>query len=145
MDDKEKQQAANQETKENDEDYAEAEEDYEDDGEADIGEELTEERLREMGIDPATLNDEGPADNRSWVSVEDGQDIQAEMSDDDMDVSVISYSDKIRKVFMDHTDAVVAMEVVNGAVFTGGMDDRLVKWSLDNTDSPVGSVKVASS
>ena len=148
MDDKEKQPTDPKQGEENDEEYEEAEEDYEEDGDADIGEELTDEKLRELGIDPSTLNDpfgegnQGPADDRSWISTDEVGDIQGDISDEEADTSVMSFSDKIKKVFLDHTDAVMSLAVLNGNAFTGGMDDRLVKWDLGNPEKPIDSKKV---
>lgn len=125
--------------------FEENEEDYEDDEDADIGEQLTEEKLKEMGIDIVRINEEqGPdEDNRSWVSTDEVGGPHDEMSDDEANLSVQSYSDKIRKVFLDHTDAIMALEIVNGNVFTGGMDDRLVKWKVEKSEDAVDSKKVS--
>lgn len=125
------------------------EEDFEDDEEAEIGEQVPDEQLRAMGINLDEINAALNEDNRSWIT--DGQDdIGEDIDEEEMqgqngepteaDTSTRSYYDKIKKTYSDHTDAIVSLEVLNGFAFTGGMDDRLVKWNLES-EKPVDSKK----
>lgn len=138
-----------QKMQEENDQFDEKEEDYEDDDDVDVGEAVSDEKLKEMGIDLDQINHDLNADiedNRSWVSTSEvGEPNDDNMSEEEANVSVQSYSDKIRKVFLDHTDAIMALEIINGNVFTGGMDDRLVKWRVDKSEDSVDSKKVCAS
>jgi len=125
--------------------------DYEDDEEedADIGEELTEEQLKALGVNLEEINaetgdDMQDIDNRSWVTDNEiAEEADFEETEEDLrreTTSVQSFTDRIKRVYKDHTDAIITMEVINNNVFTGGMDDRLVKWDI-NSETPIASQK----
>lgn len=139
------------------EELADNEADFEDD-EMDIGEALTDEQLKALGIDMDKYNEplrpeEMIDDNKSWITDQEGPDdmdseaggsveepIMGEPLPDN--VSVQSFSDKIIRSYKEHTDAVLCVQVLNGAIFSGGMDDMLIKWNIDS-DTSVKSHKFA--
>lgn len=148
-----------QEEEEKEEDFVDEEDD------ADIGEFLSEDQLQAMGVDLAQLNAD-QTDAQSWVTdaTDKGNDDMDDLGEDldpnnlnvnDADVigevyeegpanqstqSTISYSDKVIRTYKEHSDAVLCFEILNGFIFSGGMDDRIVKWSLDS-DKAIDSKK----
>jgi len=134
-------------------------EELEDDEEGDFiedednedGVRLTDEQLKEMGIDMDHYNsplepgeDNESNDGQSWVSDDDpqaGEDMEEDHEINQSGTSIQSYSDKIRRAFKGHEDAVLCLAVIGDHIFTGGMDDYLIKWKFD-ADKPVAFKKV---
>lgn len=125
--------------------------DFIEDEENEDGVRLTDAQLKEMGIDMDLYNaplqpgeDTESNDGQSWVSDDDpqqGEDMEEDLEINQSGTSIQSYSDKIRRAFKGHEDAVLCLAVLGESIFTGGMDDYLIKWKFD-ADKPVAFKKV---
>lgn len=125
--------------------------DFIDDEENEDGVRLTDEQLKEMGIDmdhynsPLQPGEETESnDGQSWVSDDDpqhGEDMEEDPEINQSGTSIQSYSDRIKRAFKGHQDAVLCLAVLGEHIFTGGMDDYLIKWKFDE-DKPVAFKKV---
>ena len=130
-----------------DDESDEEEGDFIDDEEKDGRVMLTDDQLKDMGIDMDLYNaplqpGEEQDDGKSWmtddpmgaddniIEEDEGEDIDESMT------SMQSYSDRIKRAYRGHTDAVLCIEVMNGCIFSGGMDDSIIKWSIES-ENPI--------